>query len=423
MTADLAISVSGLSKRYRRGKPGGDGSSFREVIQNGVTTLFRGGSKKGDAKLNGDFWALKNATFDVARGENVGIIGLNGAGKSTLLKILSRITTPTEGSGRVEGRLGALIEVGTGFHQELTGRENVFLYGSILGMTRKEIERKFDAIVEFSEIGDFIDTPVKRYSSGMYVRLAFSVAAHLDPDILLLDEVLAVGDFTFQRKCLDFAHELERKGATILFVSHNMFSIKSMCQRVIYLKKGEVVFDGSVDEGLRRYEADCRLAAAPWFHPEPGIPQIDITSVEIMGENGQERSLFDFGERMRIRACYKASELIERPNFLVSITRSDDLLCNNFCSTTDGIEIASVAGEGVVELLTPPLKLVSDMYTVSIVVRERGFRRILRAQTGGSFHVRHPIFEASAFGVLHESGEWSIEPQVVARAKVSNELR
>ena len=425
MTADLAISVRGLSKRYRRGKPGGDGSSFREVIQNGVSSLFRGGSKKGDTKHNGDFWALKNATFDIARGENVGIIGLNGAGKSTLLKILSRITTPSEGTGRVEGRLGALIEVGTGFHQELTGRENVFLYGSILGMTRQEIERKFDAIVEFSEIGDFIDTPVKRYSSGMYVRLAFSVAAHLDPDILLLDEVLAVGDFTFQRKCLDFAHELERKGATILFVSHNMFSIKSMCQRVIYLKKGEIVFDGSVDEGLRRYEADCRLAAAPWFHPEPGIPQIDITSVEIMGENGQERSLFDFGERMRIRARYKASEPIERPNFLFSITRSDDLLCNNFCSTTDGVEIASVAGEGVVELLTPPLKLVSDMYTVSIVVRERGFRRILRAQTGGCFHVRHPIFEASAFGVLHESGEWNIEPQpqAVTRAKVSNELR
>lgn len=420
--SELAISVRGLSKRYRRGKRGGDVTSFREAIQSGVKQLFHPSGANGDAKDDGDFWALKNATFDIARGENVGIIGLNGAGKSTLLKILSRITTPTEGSGRVEGRLGALIEVGTGFHQELTGRENVLLYGSILGMTREEIESKFDAIVEFSEIADFIDTPVKRYSSGMYVRLAFSVAAHLDPDVLMLDEVLAVGDFTFQRKCLDFAHELERKGATILFVSHNMFSIKSMCQRVIYLKRGEVVFDGPVDEGLKRYEADCRLATAPWFHPEPGLPQIDVTGVEIMGENGQERSLFDFGERLRIRVRYDASEPIERPNFLFSLTRSDDLLCCNFSSISDGVEIDSVSGEGVIELLTPPLKLVADMYTVSIVVRERSFRRILCAQTGGSFHVRHPIFEASAFGVMHEPGNWKIEPQP-AEAKVSNELR
>jgi lipopolysaccharide transport system ATP-binding protein len=419
--SELAISVRGLSKRYRRGKRGGDVTSFREAMQSGIAQLFRPGAND-DAKDNGDFWALKNATFDIARGENVGIIGLNGAGKSTLLKILSRITTPTEGTGRVEGRLGALIEVGTGFHQELTGRENVLLYGSILGMTREEIESKFDAIVEFSEIADFIDTPVKRYSSGMYVRLAFSVAAHLDPDVLMLDEVLAVGDFTFQRKCLDFAHELERKGATILFVSHNMFSIKSMCQRVIYLKRGEVVFDGSVDEGLKRYEADCRLATAPWFHPEPGLPQIEVTSVEIMGENGQERSLFDFGERLRIRVRYNASDRIERPNFHFSLTRSDDLLCCNFSSISDGVEIDSVSGEGVVELLTPPLKLVSDMYTVSIAVRERSFRRILCAQTGGSFHVRHPIFEASVFGVMHEPGDWKIEPQAV-EAKVSNELR
>lgn len=419
---DPAISVRGLSKRYQRGQRG-NSDSFREVIQSGIKSVLGRKSKSEASASAGDFWALKNATFDIARGENVGIIGLNGAGKSTLLKILSRITVPTDGTGRVNGRLGALLEVGTGFHHELTGRENVFLYGSILGMTRAEIERKYDAIVEFSEIAAFIDTPVKRYSSGMYVRLAFSVAAHLDPDILLLDEVLAVGDFTFQKKCIDFAHELERKGATILFVSHNMFSIKSMCQRVIYLKKGEVVYDGPVDEGLKRYEADCRLATAPWFQSEPGLPEIDITSVEIMGEDGKERSLFEFGERLRVRARYKASEPIERPNFLFSITRSDDLLCSNFSTETDGVGPPSISGEGVVELLTPPMRFVSDLYTVSIVVRERGFHRILRAQTGGSFHVRHPLFQASAFGVVHETGDWKIEPQAAVKAKVVNELR
>ena len=219
--------------------------------------LFRG--RRSENAEHETFWALRDASFEIARGENIGIIGLNGAGKSTLLKILSRITTPTVGYARVTGRLGALLEVGTGFHSELTGRENTFLYGAILGMSRAEVARKFDAIVDFSEIRDFIDTPVKRYSSGMYVRLAFAVAAHLDPEILLLDEVLAVGDVTFQRQCMDFARQLEQKGSTILFVSHNMFSIKTMCQRVIYLKQGQIAYDGPTDEGLRLYESDSKL--------------------------------------------------------------------------------------------------------------------------------------------------------------------
>ena len=411
---DLAISVRGLSKRYRRGQRG-NSDSFREVIQSGIKSVLGQKRKSANTASAEDFWALKNATFDIARGENVGIVGLNGAGKSTLLKILSRITVPTEGSGRVNGRLGALLEVGTGFHHELTGRENVFLYGSILGMTRAEIERKFDAIVEFSEIADFIDTPVKRYSSGMYVRLAFSVAAHLDPDILLLDEVLAVGDFTFQRKCIDFAHELERKGATILFVSHNMFSIKSMCQRVIYLKKGEIVFDGPTDEGLKLYEADCRLATAPWFHPEPGAPVVEITDVELCGEDGQRKSVFDFGERMTIRVRYDAHDSVKEPDIRIGINRSDEVHCSSFSSVADNVTVASLSGKGEIELTTPPLKLVSDLYTVTIAVRERKYGRIVVAKLGETFHVRHPIFASNAFGVFHESAEWRISAPTAVR--------
>ena len=411
---DLAISVRGLSKRYRRGQRG-NSDSFREVIQSGIKSVLGQKRKSSNTASAEDFWALKNATFDIARGENVGIVGLNGAGKSTLLKILSRITVPTEGSGRVNGRLGALLEVGTGFHHELTGRENVFLYGSILGMTRAEIERKFDAIVEFSEIADFIDTPVKRYSSGMYVRLAFSVAAHLDPDILLLDEVLAVGDFTFQRKCIDFAHELERKGATILFVSHNMFSIKSMCQRVIYLKKGEIVFDGPTDEGLKLYEADCRLATAPWFHPEPGAPVVEITDVELCGEDGQRKSVFDFGERMTIRVRYDAHDSVKEPDIRIGINRSDEVHCSSFSSVADNVTVASLSGKGEIELTTPPLKLVSDLYTVTIAVRERKYGRIVVAKLGETFHVRHPIFASNAFGVFHESAEWRISAPTAVR--------
>jgi lipopolysaccharide transport system ATP-binding protein len=410
MTSDIAISVSGLGKCYRRGNGAAELVSFREVIESSVSSLFRRNRTEKHDETTGEFWALKDVTFDIARGENVGIIGLNGAGKSTLLKLLSRITVPTTGTGRVNGRLGALLEVGTGFNRELTGRENIFLYGSILGMTQQEIARKYDQIVEFSEIADFIDTAVKHYSSGMYVRLAFSVAAHLDPDILILDEVLAVGDYTFQKKCIDFTRALEKKGATIMFVSHNMFSIKSMCKRVIYLKHGQVVFDGPVDEGLKLYEADCRLATVPWFRPEAGNARVEITNIELTDERGNEKSVFEFGERMKIRARYNAIDPVEKPNILFSIVREDDVHCCTFVSALEGLEPATISGEGTIEVTTPPLKLVSNRYTVWVVLRERGFARMLNAQIGTSFHVKHEMMSETAFGVFYESGAWKIEP-------------
>ncbi|HVY84684.1 MAG TPA: ABC transporter ATP-binding protein [Caulobacterales bacterium] len=414
MTNDLAISARGLGKRYRRGAKASKHDSLRDVIQDGVMSLLRGNSAERRARE--EFWALNDANFDIAKGENVGIIGLNGAGKSTLLKVLSRIVTPTTGTAEIHGRLGALLEVGTGFHQELTGRENTFLYGSILGMTRAEVARKFDAIVDFAEIGEFIDTPVKRYSSGMYVRLAFAVAAHLDPDILLLDEVLAVGDFAFQRKCMNFARSLEQRGSTILFVSHNMFSIKTMCQRVIYLKRGQIAYDGPTDEGLKLYENDSRLQAAPWFHDDSEKPAIVITEVSMLDERGQETAVFDYGKRMTVRIGYKAFRPIERPDFRVGVNRSDEVHCATFSSTADKVEIDQVEGDGFIELRTPPLRFVSDLYSMMIVVRERGFGRIVCAQIGGSFHVRHPVFASNAFGVFHESGEWRV-PQASAEPR------
>ena len=419
MTQDIAISAKGLGKRYRRGLRSAQHNSIRDAIASAVGGLFRG--DRSEQALS-TFWALQDVSFDILRGENVGIIGLNGAGKSTLLKILSRITTPTVGYARVTGRLGALLEVGTGFHAELTGRENTFLYGAILGMSRAEVARKFDAIVDFSEIRDFIDTPVKRYSSGMYVRLAFAVAAHLDPDILLLDEVLAVGDFTFQRKCMDFARQLERKGSTILFVSHNMFSIKTMCQRVIYLKGGRVAFYGATDEALRLYESDSRLASTSWFHP-PEHPSIVITDFELFDESGAPRAMFDFGERVRVRVRYHAPAPVEAPHFLLSFTRSDEILVCNFSSFSDNVDLPRVDGEGVIELLTPPLKLVSDRYTISVVVRQRGFERVLCAQIGAAMHMRHEIFNANAFGVFHEAGQWRVETTTPPRPALADKIR
>jgi lipopolysaccharide transport system ATP-binding protein len=313
----------------------------------------------------------------------------------------------------VRGRVGALLEVGTGFHADLTGRENVFLYGAILGMPRDEVQRKFDAIVDFSGIARFIDTPVKRYSSGMYVRLAFAVAAHLEPDILLLDEVLAVGDLPFQRKCMDFAKKLQQRNATILFVSHNMFSIKTMCARVLYLKAGRVHFDGPTDEAIRIYEDDCRLSTLPGAGNRPDEWPIDATEFEITDDHRVPRTVFDFGERMRIRFRYHTRRPLERPNFVVSITRSDAVDCCRFSTELDDVPIGVVDGSGEIELRTPPLTLVAELYTVTITVRERGWQRVLRTQIGSTFHVRHPLLN-SHFGVFHEPGQWTVDADTSA---------
>jgi lipopolysaccharide transport system ATP-binding protein len=266
---DCAIRVEGLSKHYRIGAQStASYRTLREALAEQAASLwrplerrFRGkrppaSSSEGEASRSDRFWALKEVNFAIEPGEVVGIIGRNGAGKSTLLKILSRITEPSSGRCTLRGRIGSLLEVGTGFHPELTGRENIYLNGSILGMSRREIDRKFDEIVAFAEIEKFLDTPVKRYSSGMYVRLAFAVAAHLEPEILLVDEVLAVGDQKFQKKCLGKMREVGRSGRTILFVSHNAAALESLCERCVLIERGRVTGDGETRTLLARYFED-----------------------------------------------------------------------------------------------------------------------------------------------------------------------
>jgi len=245
---DLVIQASRIGKRYELGRPR-TYATLRESIVRVARKLVKGLERKNAET----FWALKEVSFDVRQGEAVAIIGRNGAGKSTLLKILSRITAPTEGKGWIRGRVGSLLEVGTGFHPELTGRENVFLNGAVLGMRRAEVTRRFDEIVAYSEVEQFIDTPVKHYSSGMYMRLAFSVAAHLEPDVLVIDEVLAVGDAEFQKKCMGKMSDVARSGRTVLFVSHNMVAVRSLCDRGILLEQGRIVHDGPVQETVRAY--------------------------------------------------------------------------------------------------------------------------------------------------------------------------
>jgi lipopolysaccharide transport system ATP-binding protein len=278
---DCIISVEDLSKRYVIGHRRDSYDGLRHSVEAAFRTPFRWLKRQRQAHVNSreDFWALRDVSLQISRGEVVGIIGRNGAGKSTLLKILSRITEPTKGKIRIRGRVASLLEVGTGFHQELTGRENIFLNGAILGMTKAEIVRKFDEIVAFSEIEKFIDTPVKRYSSGMYVRLAFAVAAHLEPEILIVDEVLAVGDAAFQSKCIGKMRQVSRGGRTVLFVSHNINAITTLCSKAVVLKQGRVTHIGEVRDALLAYGASGHVSDS-FLIADHGAPQI-LESIHI----------------------------------------------------------------------------------------------------------------------------------------------
>jgi len=297
---DIAIKVEGLSKLYRIGQRE-PYRTLRDTLTNAFTTPFRrlkGNSKSAIRNPKSDtIWALKDVSFEVKQGEVIGIIGRNGAGKSTLLKILSRITEPTEGYADIYGRVGSLLEVGTGFHPELTGRENIFLNGAILGMKKQEIDRKFDEIVAFAEVERFIDTPVKHYSSGMYLRLAFAVAAHLDPEILLVDEVLAVGDASFQKKCLGKMGEVARQGRTVLFVSHNMAAINRLCQKTLWLDKGQLYMAGPTESLVAAYLlAGSRTQGERLWgdkDKKPGDENICLRAVRIRNSGGKVSSKLD----------------------------------------------------------------------------------------------------------------------------------
>ena len=317
--SDVVIRVENLCKEYRLGTIS-HGTLYRD-IQSGWAKLrgiedpnARIGTVNREQlnKTNDTFSALKDISFDVRQGEIVGIIGRNGAGKSTLLKIISRVTAPTRGTIKIKGRVASLLEVGTGFHPELTGRENIFLNGAILGMHTREIEQKYDEIVKFSEIDKFIDTPVKRYSSGMYVRLAFAVAAHLDPEILIVDEVLAVGDLPFQKKCLGKMSEISKGGRTVLFVSHNMDAIRKLCTRAILLYEGKALMDGTTDEVIGKYlvnKIGC-IGEQIWsdFSTAPGDNVVRMRAARVLDQQGKSCKSFDVRDPIVIELEYQVLE-------------------------------------------------------------------------------------------------------------------
>ncbi|MEP7287512.1 MAG: ABC transporter ATP-binding protein [Chloroflexota bacterium] len=313
---DIVIRAEGLGKQYRIGSHKARYSTLRDTLTSAAAAPF----KRLRAVLRNQsaaapdqvFWALQDVSFSVKRGEVVGIIGRNGAGKSTLLKILSRITEPSTGYVDLEGRIGSLLEVGTGFHAELTGRENVFLNGAILGMSRRDIERKFDQIVDFAEIEKFIDTPAKHYSSGMYMRLAFAVAAHLEPEILVVDEVLAVGDLAFQKKCLGKMGEVAQTGRTVLFVSHNMAAITRLCPRTILLNEGRVMMDGPSNQVISAYlQSEMGgMAARRWSDPSkaPGDSIVRLNSVRVCTKDDQITDAIDIRQPVGVAIDYEVLE-------------------------------------------------------------------------------------------------------------------
>jgi lipopolysaccharide transport system ATP-binding protein len=319
------IKVENLAKEYVIGACDMGQVSFREMLTSSVLAPLRRFRKlSGNVAEEERFWAVKDVSFEVQPGEVVGVIGGNGAGKSTLLKILSRITDPTEGCVAIRGRAASLLEVGTGFHPELTGRENVFLNGAILGMSRKEVETKLEEIVDFSGIDKFLDTPVKRYSSGMQVRLAFAVAAHLEPEILIVDEVLAVGDAEFQRKCLGKMGDVARGGRTVLFVSHNMGAVRSLCSRCLVMTGGRLVFDGDPSDAVANYLSDGNaglIGRSEWIWSEkeaPGKAGINLKRVKLIGSKSTGAT-FRSDESVTVTIEYDQSQYLRRIDIILSL--------------------------------------------------------------------------------------------------------
>jgi len=363
----LAIEAEGLSKRFQLGRV--EDHRYR-TLRDAIAGWTRRPVKPARAAAGpAEIWALKDVSFEVQEGEAIGIVGRNGAGKSTLLKILSRITEPTEGRALIRGRVASLLEVGTGFHPELTGRENIFLNGAILGMTRAEIVRSFDAIVAFAEIEAFLDTPVKRYSSGMYVRLAFAVAAHLTPEVLMVDEVLAVGDYEFQRRCLGRMNSVARSGRTVLFVSHNLWAIEELCPRTMLLDHGHVAMLGPTAQVLGQYLSASATAASSWEFPasfaREGNGRARITKMELRAADGATLlNNVACGASFRIRLYYRAFERVSGPTFgLALLTERDERI---FLTHTmeEGITVAEIEGEGVWDCLVQTPNLLPGTYRI-----------------------------------------------------------
>jgi lipopolysaccharide transport system ATP-binding protein len=368
--SDVVIHVENLGKRYRIGERERY-LALRDILARAASAPLRLFRARKPSSPNGDpthIWALKDVSFEVRQGEVVGIIGRNGAGKSTLLKILARVTKPTAGFAEVRGRMGSMLEVGTGFHPELTGRENTFLSGAIMGMTKAEIQRKFDEIVSFAEIEQFIDTPVKHYSSGMYLRLAFAVAAHLEPEILLVDEVLAVGDARFQEKCLGLMERTGVAGRTVLFVSHNMPAIQRLCRRALLLESGKCAADGDPNHVTTMYFSAAKTSASVCLEEWPdriSTNEARILRMEILDGTGDDASAVALGGPLRIALHANFREPVFDPSFGVLVHNSVGESILDLRSTHSGLRLGRTLGDIQICMSVNQLWLYPGKYLLS----------------------------------------------------------
>jgi len=405
--SEAAILFSEVSKKFRRGQRH---DSLRDLIPAAIRRVL--GRHQGKAaELSGqEFWAVHDVSFEVRPGEALGIIGPNGAGKSTILKLLTRILKPTRGHCQVRGRAGALIEVVAGFHGDLTGRENVYLQGAIMGMRRAEIARKFDEIVDFAGVGEFIDTPVKRFSSGMNTRLGFAIAAHLDPDVLLIDEVLSVGDAAFQNKCMERMRELFRREVPLVFISHNLPAVLELCTRAIVIDHGTVRFDGDPARAIQEY----RLAR--WTdaggNRRDSSSAIQIVRAELINERGEPSAVFQTMGGMRVRVHYEALRPVRNASIAIEIHRSDGICCSGISTMVDRRDLGVLEGIGHVDLVFPRLALLPGSYLGSV--------EILDATSGSAYDQRNRAYPFSVisdrrdFGIVLLDHEWSHQSTSVA---------
>ncbi len=414
--SDTIIKVESLSKRYRLGRNEGY-RTFREAL----TGIFHAPSKKEPGPET--VWALDDVSFEVKRGEVLGVIGHNGAGKSTLLKILSRITEPTSGRVELRGRVGSLLEVGTGFHPELTGRENVYLYGAILGMSGLEINTKFDAIVAFAEIERFIDTPVKRYSSGMYMRLAFSVAVHVDPKILLVDEVLAVGDAVFQTKCLAKMRSITSEGRTVLFVSHNLAAVSSICARGIVLDRGKTLFGGPIQDAVNFYEGEVFAkkylnTAVEHREDRSGSGALRLAGFRLEDADGRKIEKIPNGHTVRLVFSYKTRAAAEARNvdFGILVERENGERVFQFGTRFTGQNFDRLSGEGNIVCTIKRFPLAPGRYKIATCFQAESsvtdflpLLTYLDVVDGDFYGANYQVYEKETR--LLVDGSWAREPR------------
>jgi lipopolysaccharide transport system ATP-binding protein len=422
------VRMDKVSKEYRLGV---SRTSLLEVFSSYLNNLFK--YKSLPTNEEQVIWALRNISFELSQGDSLGLIGRNGAGKSTLLKLLANITRPTSGQIEVDGRVSALIELGSGFHPDLTGRENIFLNGTILGLARNEIRHRFDEIVAFSELERFIDTPVKRYSSGMTVRLGFAVAACIEPDILLVDEVLAVGDASFRLKCLNRIQSLINKGTSIVFVSHNLYMVQAICPTSIYIDQGQIKYQGRTADAIDAYESDLHREQARKLESErryrqDRITDVQITQVEVVDAKSEDTpEEFYSQQSVKILVHFFTYRSGEEVNAVVRIVRTDGVTCCMMRTSHDGVEFCLGQGEGVITVELDPLQLTGGTYFIDARLTNATDSVILSTASSKWFYVSGTgLSHEEQSGVYIPNKKWDcyqIEPQLGKVHQRSNQVR